>query len=73
MWDYRILRNMPKTLPKPYGSDKNDGRNDPPNRGETTHGRNDLGRNNPGPVSRFAGSFRPGSFRPWFRGGSFRP
>ena len=25
------------------------------------------------PVGRFAGSFRPGSFRPCFRGGSFRP
>ena len=25
------------------------------------------------PVGRFAGSFRPGSFRPCFRGGSIRP
>ena len=25
------------------------------------------------PVGRFAGSFRPGSFRPCFMGGSFRP
>ena len=33
---------------KPWCFNKKQGRNDPPNRGETTHGRNDSGRNDPG-------------------------
>ena len=32
---------------KPWCFNKKQGRNDPPNRGETTHGRNDSGRNDP--------------------------
>ena len=34
-------------LAQPWCFNKKQGRNDPPNRGETTHGRNDSGQNDP--------------------------